>query len=180
MSLDTRESFCLASPAVTSEAQPPRLKCAMRRVRFNDPAVHVMIDFAVGGPRTINEDCGLDDAQDELFRWGARALLVTRGHQVVGIITAEDIAGERLAYADNFHGRDGVRVDYLMTHANDVPAIEWQTVLNATVRDVLEIFEGTGAKVLMVVETETALRARVRGLIQRSRLERQLGAVALP
>jgi CBS domain-containing protein len=178
MSLDARESFCLASPASHSEARPPRLKSALRRVNFNDPAVRVVNEFTHDGPRTVSEDCGLDDAQDELFRWGARALLVTRDRLVIGIITADDIAGERLAYAEHSHSSDGVRVDDLMTHASDVPAIEWQTVLTATVRDMLEIFEGTGAKVLLVVETESATLTRVRGLIHRSRLNRQLGVSA--
>jgi hypothetical protein len=46
------------------------------------------------------------------------------------------------------------------------------------VRDLLEIFEGAGVDHLVVLEGEAPDRARVRGLVHRSRLERRLQAHA--
>ena len=62
-----------------------------------------------------------------------------------------------------------------MTPAADVPAVDWQTIAEARVRDLVEIFEGSGARHLMVLENEDAGHSSVRGLIHRGRLERQLG-----
>jgi len=178
MSLDACESYRLPSPDAPSESRPPRLKTAARLPRLNDAAAQVMTEFASGGARTVSEDCGLEAAQDEMFRWGARALLVLRGDCVVGVVTADGIAAERRAYVDGLDADPGARVDDLMTQVDEVPAIEWQTVLDATVRDVAEMFQGTGAQILIVVETETATEARVRGIFERSRLERQFGPLA--
>jgi CBS domain-containing protein len=180
MSLHMRESFCLASPAGHAAAQPPRLKPMLPRVKINDPAERVMNDFTREGPRSINEDRSLDDARHEMFRWGARALVVTRGQQIVGVVTADDVADDRLTNPIHCGWSNGLRVADVMTDAHEIPAIEWHTVVNAVVRDLLEIFEGTGTSVLIVVDTEGAMRTRVRGFIERHRLNRQLGPLAHP
>jgi len=61
-----------------------------------------------------------------------------------------------------------------MTPTHDVPAIDWQTVQDARISDLLEIFEATDVRYLVVIQTETANWCTVRGLIYRRRLERQL------
>jgi hypothetical protein len=75
-------------------------------------------------------------------------------------------------------GSSATRVAERMTPAHDMPAIDWQTVQESRVRDLLEIFEGAGVDHLVVLEGEAPDRARVRGLVHRSRLERRLQAHA--
>jgi hypothetical protein len=58
--------------------------------------------------------------------------------------------------------------------------IDWQTVLDATVSDLVEIFEGTQVDHLVVVETDSISITHVRGLVHRRRLFRQLGLFTYP
>ena len=61
-----------------------------------------------------------------------------------------------------------------MTPALEVPAIDWQTLQESRICDLIEIFEGSGVRYLVVLQTEAASWSTVRGLIHRQRLERQL------
>jgi CBS domain-containing protein len=147
-------------------APPTRHRSKSRRLRSGDPAVRAMTDFLRDPPLTTVEDCDLDTAMDEMFRLGVRAFLVVRDLAVVGLITAEDIRQSR---------RNSVtRVAEIMTLAADMPAIDWLTLREAKVRDLLEIFEGANVHHLVVLETESTQRATVRGLVHRARVERRL------
>ncbi|MFI4895561.1 MAG: CBS domain-containing protein [Steroidobacterales bacterium] len=137
-----------------------------RPLRASDPAVRGMTDFIRNPPSTTAEDCDLDSALDDMFRLGVRACLVVRELNVVGLITAEDIRRSRRSAAR--------RVAEAMTPAADMPAIDWQTLQESTVRDLLDIFEGACVEHLVVLESESAQSARVRGLVHRRRLERRL------
>ena len=151
-------------------ARRPAAQCAVRRspvehrvLRVHDPAVRAMTDFLSDPPFTVAEDCTLSAALDEMFRSGVRAFLVARELTVVGLVTAEDM-----------HGTAAQCVAECMTPASQMPAIDWQTMLASRVVDLLEIFEGARVGHLVVLESESASRARVRGLVHRRRLERRL------
>ncbi len=137
-----------------------------RRLRGSDPAIRGMTDFQRHPPLTATEDCDLDTTLDDMFRLGVRAFLVVRDETVVGLITAEDIRYARRGGA--------TRVQEVMTAASEMPAIDWQTLQDSTIRDLMEIFEGASVNHLVVLESESAQRAQVRGLVHRSRLERRL------
>jgi hypothetical protein len=158
-----------ADALVRMRAKPPY-------VRWNDPAVRVMTDFTQEAPRTIDAALRLNDALDEMFRWGARAMLVTRGQQVVGLATIDDLRGEYIAHSDYRAWRDGLCVADVMIGVGDMPAIAWETLLVSSVSDLVEIFQGTHVTSLVVVQTESSAVERIRGLIHRSRLDIQLGA----
>jgi CBS domain-containing protein len=137
-----------------------------RRLRGSDPAVRGMTDFQRHPPLTASEDADLDSTLDDMFRLGVRAFLVVRELTVVGLITSEDIRRAR-------HG-GATRVHEVMIAAGDMPAIDWQTLQDSTIRDLMEIFEGASVHHLVVLESESAQRAQVRGLVHRSRVERRL------
>jgi len=146
-------------------ATATRHRSKSRRLRSTDPAVRAMTDFLRDPPLTILENCPLHAALDDMFRLGVRAFLVVRDLAVVGLVTADDIRQAR--------GSSAV-VAEVMTAAADMPAIDWLTLREAQVRDLLEIFEGANVQHLVVLETESTQRATVRGLVQRSRVEQQL------
>jgi len=152
-------------------ANPPYVRC-------DDPAVKVMTDFTHEIATTIGAERRLDDALNELFRSSVRALLVTSEQQVRGLVTVRDLRGESIAHSDYRAWRDSLLVADVMTSANDMPTIDWQVVLDATVGDLAEIFQGTGVECLVVMESESSALVRIRGLIHRSRLERQMGHYA--
>ncbi|MGH8205264.1 MAG: CBS domain-containing protein [Steroidobacteraceae bacterium] len=150
-------------------------------LKINDPAVRAMTDFQREPPLTVTEDMALEQVLDEMFRSGVRAMLVVRGSIVAGLITAENADDHgaarprRGAAGAGLQPRRAARVADVMTPSADVPAVDWQTIEEAQVRDLVEIFEGSGAQHLVVLENEAADRSSVRGLILRGRLERQLG-----
>jgi predicted transcriptional regulator len=114
----------------------------------------------------ISTDYGADEALKKMFWQGVGALLVSSHYYVVGLITAEDIKRQR--------GRSGAgqRVADVMTDAGHVPLLGWQDVLDASLNDVLQIFESTRTNHLMVVQSEDCDFTRVRGLIYRRQLRR--------
>ncbi|HEY3809291.1 MAG TPA: CBS domain-containing protein [Steroidobacteraceae bacterium] len=143
-----------------------RHRSKSKRLRASDPAVGAMTDFFRDPPQTTAEDVDLDCALDDMFRLGVRAFLVVRHLTVVGMITAEDIRQARCNGA--------TRVLEVMIEASDMPAIDWHTLRDSTVGDLIEIFEGANVHHLVVLETESTQRLTVRGLVHRSRLERRL------
>jgi CBS domain-containing protein len=150
-----------------------------RRAKFSDPAQRIMLDFTGAGPRAIGEHCSVEVAQDEMFRWGARAVLVRRDLLIVGVVTADDILEHRFACGARHATHTTGRVADLMTNVDDLPSWNWQAVLAASVRDALDVLDRSGAKVLVVFDAESTVGHLVRGLFQRSRLDRQASAVAL-
>jgi len=147
-------------------APATRHRTKSRRLRASDPAVRAMTDFFRDPPLTIAADCELDTAMDDMFRLGVRAFLVVQDLTVVGLVTSDDIRHARRTQAS--------QVNEVMTPAVDMPAIDWQTLRQSTVRDLLEIFEGAEVHHLVVLETESTQRHTVRGLVQRSRVEQRL------
>jgi CBS domain-containing protein len=169
--------YLLATPASPLATRSLRLRPLQPRLVASDPAVRAMNDFLENPPRTIADDTGIELIIDEMFRLGVRAFLVVREASVIGVLTAEDASAAREARRATL--RKGVaglepRAVDIMTPTHDVPAIDWQTVQDARISDLLEIFEATDVRYLVVIQTETANWCTVRGLIYRRRLERQL------
>jgi CBS domain-containing protein len=138
-------------------------------IGIDDSAVCVVSDSMLQTLWTISEDCWLDEALDKMSRLGVRAFLVSRERHVIGLISYEDIKRERATYCG------ANRVLDVMTDAGRIPMIEWQTVLSATVGDMLRILEDSHANHLLVVETDNSALARVRGLVYHRQLIRELG-----
>ena len=97
-----------------------------------------------------------------------------RHHPAHHWVARGELPYERSPNLSPGHG-ERLRVADVMTPVADVPAVDWQMVEGAQVRDLMEKFEGSGAQHLVVVESAFPNGNRVRGLVHRVRLERQLG-----
>jgi CBS domain-containing protein len=146
---------------------PLRSYATLPRLKPSDPAAHAMIDFLSDPPLTVSEDNSLQEAIDRMFRMGVRAFLVVRDRSVIGLMTASEATRSISRHS---------RVAEAMTLTDDVPAIAWETLAESQVKDLVEIFDGTGVNYLVVLETHGASLSSVRGLIQRKRLQRQLSS----
>jgi len=162
-----QQPSALPAPSPRSRPHPPQLK-------GGDPAVRAMTDFLDDPPRTVAEDAGLEEVIDHMFRLGVRAFLVVHDRSVIGLITAEDARDARRAQQRRGAAARALRVADVMTPSPEVPAIDWQTVQDSRISDLIEIFEGSGVRYLVVLQTETSTWSTVRGLIHRQRLERRL------
>jgi len=171
-------SSLLLSPARRISApRPLRPSTALRTVKRSDPALHVMTDFTHEHPITVPEERRIDDALEDMIGFGVRALLVVRGEKVTGLITSYDIQGERplqFLQSSTYTRHDEIQVGHIMTAWDKIPALDWQEIHEASVGDVAEVFRDTGATHLVVLETAADGSVLVRGLISKTRLERQL------
>jgi predicted transcriptional regulator len=165
--------YMLAHQPSAVPALSPRSRPYPPQLKVSDPAVRAMNDFQHDPPSTVPEDAGLEEIIDCMFRLGVRAFLVVHDRSVIGLITAEDASMAHRA-RQHLDGGRALRAADVMTPSLDVPAIDYQTLQESSISDLLEIFEGTGVRYLVVLQTETASWSTVRGLIPRQRLERQL------
>jgi CBS domain-containing protein len=161
--------------------RPLRPTPAPRPVTLADPAVAVMTDFAHEHPITVTESRRIEDALEDMIRFGVRALLVMRGEQVSGLITSYDIQGERplkFLLSSTYRRHDEVQVSHVMTPWGQIPVLEWEEVRSARVADVRDVFRASEATHLVVLESGTDGTWLVRGLMSKTRLDRQLAALA--
>jgi predicted transcriptional regulator len=170
--------YLLAREPSAVPIQSPRSRAYRPQLKPSDPAVRAMNDFLQDPPSTVPEDADLEEIVDHMFCLGVRAFLVVHDRSVIGLITAEDASDARRVSRQAGSGAAGnagmLRAADVMTPSLDVPAIDWQTLQESRISDLMEIFEGTGVRYLVVLQTETATWSTVRGLIHRQRLERQL------
>ena len=148
------------------------------RLALTDPALHVVTDFAWEAPVSVPEGLSIDDALREMIRAGVRALLVVQDDRVTGLITSYDIQGERplqFLRQSGYRRHDEIEVGHIMTPWEHVPTLDWRALGRARVADLAAFFKSTTATHVMMVEHSAPGRSTVRGLISRSRLERQLG-----
>jgi CBS domain-containing protein len=171
MDFQPRESLHLLAARHPGKSLSRRVRSYPRLISSRDPAISVLTDFDEERPCTIEENAQVTDALDQLFLAGGRVLLVVRDTQVVGIVTAEQLR-ESHAVDEMAHRTRGVIE--VMTDVSEVPMMDWQTILTAKVSDLLEIFDATGYRHLVVVESEGLSSGRVRGLIHRGRLATRL------
>lgn len=180
LATEAHPAYRLQSGAWVSPPHSFRSAPEHHLVRRSDSAVRVMTDFAASPAFTIGADCGIDDALDEMFRRGVRALIVlAEDGAVVGLVTSYDIQGERTRqYLEGQPGRrrEEVRVGEILTACAQWSMIDWHRVRSARIEDVLDAFRSTDSPYLIVLETRNGTPAGLlRGIISRTRLERQLG-----
>src|SRR5437868_10336046 len=99
---------------------------AAPRVSAEAPAVQVMTDLVRVTPATIRPQAPLAGANQFMITRGVRLLLVIDDHEnILGVITATDILGERPMLAATERGlrRDELTVADVMTPASGVQGI---------------------------------------------------------
>ncbi|MGC8508705.1 MAG: CBS domain-containing protein [Thiomonas sp.] len=166
---------------------PKRAESEVPAVHPQDPASVVMTDFACEYPVVAGPEEQIDNALQNMMRFGVRALVVVEQGAMVGLITAQDILGERpmqfltsqACTHESCTHRD-VLVGDIMTPVTDLPVLTLDALRVAQVGDVAETFKATSQTHLVVIETEPSQRSRLRGLLSRTRLGRQLGMDIAP
>lgn len=148
------------------------------RVRASSPAIEVMTDLRRVTAATIGSDTTIEEANQSMILRGVRLLLVTEGgRRVIGLITANDILGEKPVRI----GRDrAVRFSEILVRDVMVPfehldAIEMGEVLHARVGQVVATLKQYGRQHALVVDEDATGRQMIRGIFSASQIARQLG-----
>ena len=177
----------LPSPTFLAQTQPP----VGDPVTLESPALSVMTDLTKVKAATTSPATTLRQAEQLMIHQGVRMLfVVSEMPSLEGLITTTDLHGDR---AMRITQQRNVRYDELsvadvMVARTAIDAIDFGLMQLATVRNVVATLKEKGRNHLLVVEggsSEPLQRvrlvtpppARVRGVISRAQVERQLGSV---
>lgn len=153
------------------QALPPK-------VALDDPAVAVMTDFQKVTAFTIDPDVSVDTAVRVMRRRNVHLLLVVdAANHVLGIITSNDLQGEKTLQCITARGisREDALVRDIMTPESRLEVISMDDVLHAHVGHVVATLKATGRRHAAVVDEDDEGRQMLRGLFAASQLARQLG-----
>lgn len=150
-------------------------------VNPDSPALAVMTDLALVKAATTSPTTSLRQAEQTMIYQGVRMLFVgTDMPSVEGLITTTDLRGDRqLRVVHDRHMRyDELCVADVMTPLAMLDAIDFADLKTASVSNMIATLKQLGRNHLLVVEgAPDTGRQRVRGVISRAQIERQLGAV---
>lgn len=167
----------LARPPHRSAARPPA-----PRVTVESPALEVMTDLRRVQVVTVEPDEKADVALQQMIHAGVRLLLVTsQADEVVGVLTARDVMGERpvkVASTERIP-RDQVTVQHIMTPLEDLDALNLSDVRRARVGDIVVTLRAAGRQHSLVME-QTPEGELVCGIFSVTQIGRQLGVEISP
>lgn len=166
----------VALGADSGYAQPTQ--AVLERVRIDNPALDVMTDFTKVTAVIILPGDTVDEAHRRMIQRGVRLLLVVDAdRRVHGIVTANDVLGEKpvkTAVQQGVH-RSEVLVRDIMTPRAALEALEIREVQAATVGHIVATLKAAGRQHTLVVDQDAKGRQRVRGVFSATQIARQLG-----
>ena len=148
-------------------------------VTLASPALAVMTDLTQVKAATTHPRTTLRQAEQAMIYQGVRMLFVVTDMPLIeGLITTSDLGGDkqmRVVHERHLH-YDELCVADVMTDFGALDAIDYERVQAAAVGNAVATLQRLGRNHLLVVEAATAQAPRrVRGVISRSQVERQLG-----
>lgn len=170
-------SHLLKPGAALMQPEPPRV-----RLQLSSPALSVMTDLTRVPAATIDPEAPLDAANRFMIRRNVRLLLVTEDRQseVLGLITATDILGEKPVQIAVERGmrRQDLRVRDLMTPRERLEVIDFADLAHAEVGHIVATLKQAGRQHLLVAHRGAGAKMEtVRGIFSLSQIARQLGVV---
>lgn len=149
------------------------------RVRIDSPALAVMTDLRQIPAATIDLEAPLDAANRFMIRRGVRLLLVTDDdRQVLGLITANDILGEKPMQFALERGvkRQELRVRDIMTPRERLEVLLHSDLVQAKVGHVVATLRYAGRQHAMVIDSiEGGKIQSICGIFSATQIARQLG-----
>jgi signal-transduction protein with cAMP-binding, CBS, and nucleotidyltransferase domain len=172
----TLPTFRLEPGTSIAQTQPS----ATASVTLDSPALQVMTDLTLVKAATIHPATSLRQAEQMMIYQGVRMLfVVTDMPSIEGLITSTDLRGDhamRIVSERNVH-HDELCVADVMSGLAMLDAIDLDRMQTASVGQVVATLKRFGRNHLLVVERATASAPqRVRGVVSRSQIARQLGA----
>ena len=168
-------TFRLDSGVALAQAQPG----STAPVTLDSPALEVMTDLTVVKAATTSPATSLRQAEQQMIYLGVRMLfVVTDMPSIVGLITSTDLSGEKpMRLVDQRRVRfDELCVADVMTELAMLDAIDLARLRGASVGDLVATLKRHGRNHLLVGLAATGQTPRrIRGVISRAQIERQLG-----
>lgn len=153
---------------------------AQDTVTLDSPALQVMTDLTLVKAATTHPSTSLRQAEQMMIYQGVRMLFVVSDMPALeGLITTTDMGGDRsmALVAERQVRHDELIVADLMSPLSMLDAIDLDHMRNARVGNAVATLKRFGRNHLLVVQAATGQTPlRVRGVISRAQIERQLGA----
>ena len=149
-------------------------------VTLDDPAAQVMTDFESVTAIIILPGDTVDEARGRMIQRGVRLLLVVdQNRNVLGLVTATDILGEKPVQVAVQRGlrRGEIQVRDIMTPQERLDVLDMDQVRGAKVGHIVATLQKAGRQHAIVVEYDSRRRQTVRGLFSATQIARQLGVV---
>ena len=147
-------------------------------VTLEDSALQVLTDFQrVTAIITLPGDA-VDEAHRRMIQRGVRLLLVVdQDRKVLGVITANDILGEKPMQVIAQRGirREEVLVRDIMTPQERLDVLKMADLRTAKVGHVVATLKGLGRQHALAVDVEPSGWQTVRGMFSTTQIARQLG-----
>jgi CBS-domain-containing membrane protein len=160
----------------TGFAQPTQ--ALPERARMEDPALAVMTDFERVSAVLIRPDDTIDEADQRMRQRGVRLLLVVDAQRnVAGLITANDILGEKPLQIITERGgrRQDIVVRDIMTPQDRLEVLDMRDVQHARIGQIVTTLKESARQHALIVDTGGDGRQRVRGMFSLTQIARQLG-----
>lgn len=148
------------------------------RVGMEDSALAVMTDFERIGAVLIRPNDSIDEANLRMIQRGVRLLLVVDGHRnVAGLITANDILGEKPLQIITERGghRHDIIVRDIMTPQDRLEVLDMRDVQRARVGQIVATLKKSARQHALIVDSGGDGQQRVRGMFSLTQIARQLG-----
>lgn len=146
---------------------------------LDSPALDVMTDLTVMRAATTHPSIKLRQAEQMMIYKGVRMLfVVSEMPSIEGLITAADLHGDKAmrVVSERAGHYDELCVADVMTALSSLEAIEFERIGSATVGQLVTTLKRVGRDYLLVVQAATPNSPRrVRGVVSRAQIERQLG-----
>jgi CBS-domain-containing membrane protein len=163
-------------PSGTGYAQPTQT--SPDRVRLDSPAADVMTDLTRVTAVIVLGGDTVDEAHRRMIQRGVRLLLaVDQDRKVLGVITANDVSGERpiqSAVQQGIH-HDEVLVRDIMTPCTSLQVLDMEQVHTARVGHIVATLKHAGRQHCLVIEQGAKGGTRLRGIFSTTQIVRQLG-----
>lgn len=148
------------------------------KVTLDDSALQVLTDFKRVTAIIILAADTVDEAHSRMIRRGVRLLLVVdQERKVMGLITANDILGEKPMQVITQRGirREELLVRDIMTPQERLQVIDLEAVRVAKVGHIVATLQAAGRQHTLVVEIDASGQQTVRGMFSATQIARQLG-----
>ena len=154
-----------------------------QKVTLESPAMAVMTDLERVMAVTIGPGNSIETANQRMIAAGVRLLLVVDGEQqILGLITANDILGEKpLKHLQRSGGTfNEILVRDIMTPQQELDVLRLLDVFGSRVGDIVATLKSFGRQHALVVETGDGDAHKVRGIFSATQIGRQLGMNVAP
>ncbi len=148
-------------------------------VTLDSPALEVMTDLTLVKAATVHPSTGLRQAEQLMIYLGVRMLFVVGEMPTIeGLVTSTDLSGDkqmRVVSERNLRFSELCVAD-VMSELSLLDAVDHERLRSARVARLVATLQQLGRNHLLVVEkSDGPAGHRVRGVISRAQIERQLG-----